>query len=280
MKFFSDSDKFSKAVGKFISEQEIKPIFSLDFPFLEKQKKFTLLSIPDYNSHLKRSVLLLTKKEIYMCADAVPVVDKKKYGAILNKPYGESTIVSLVVLKSVLNNYLAEFTRLRGIMDTLDLQLDLEKIEETGRGLRKLTDRCEELVRLIISLKEKEINEIDTSLISFDYELLNTETRYLLERCRSHVYRISSLRTKSEMQSNRELNDTMHRLTIIVTFLTIVSIVVSVPGTIGAIFGIPALSDAYFRGHAPVLVLSLLVLTMASVVLGFWYWKSLNLKKN
>jgi Mg2+ and Co2+ transporter CorA len=80
------------------------------------------------------------------------------------------------------------------------------------------------------------------------------------------------------MQSNKELNATMGRLTVIMTFLTIVSIVVSVPGTVGAIFGIPALSDAYFRPHTLLLVLVLIMTTLLSIVLGFAYWKSLNLR--
>ena len=80
------------------------------------------------------------------------------------------------------------------------------------------------------------------------------------------------------MQSNRELNDTMTRLTVIMTVLTIVSIVVSVPGTIGAVFGIPALSEAYFSSHTPFLVIILIAATAMSIIFGLLYWKSLGLK--
>ena len=100
----------------------------------------------------------------------------------------------------------------------------------------------------------------------------------MLERCRSHVYRIASLRTKSEMLSNRELNVTMKRLTIIMAFLSIIGIVVSVPGTIGAIFGIPALSDAYFAPHPRTLVIVLIISTIIITIFGWIYWKRLKLK--
>jgi len=63
------------------------------------------------------------------------------------------------------------------------------------------------------------------------------------------------------------------------TFLTIVSIVVNVPGTIGAIFGIPALSDAYFNSHTSLLIITLIITTLLSVILGFIYWRYLNLKR-
>ncbi|MEK6898926.1 MAG: hypothetical protein AABW79_02400 [Nanoarchaeota archaeon] len=278
MKFSSSIEDFEKEVKKIVEEDDLKQMFAIDFPFFEKHPKFTLISVPLYSNEMKRVAMLLSKKEVYVCAPSMPLIDKKRYGDIMKEQFGESTVTAVFVLKSILKDYARELIRLREVMNQLDIEPVLEDIEDSGRALRKLTDRCEELVRLIIDLKEYEINEFDPTLISFDYELLNTEARYLLERCRSHVYRISSLRTKFEMRSNRELNDTMHRLTVIVTFLTIISIVVSVPGTIGAIFGIPALSDAYFEGNAFILVLSLVALTLLSVALGFLYWKSLGLK--
>ena len=85
------------------------------------------------------------------------------------------------------------------------------------------------------------------------------------------------MRTKSEMASNRELNTTITRLTVIMTFLTIINIVVNVPGTIGAIFGIPALSDVYFRNNTQLLILTLIAATGLSIFLGYFYWKSLKL---
>ena len=163
-------------------------------------------------------------------------------------------------------------------MNALDFDPVLERVEESGRALRRHTDRIEELVNLIITLKEEEVKEFDTKSITFDYDILNAEARYWLERCRSHIYRISSLRTKSEMKSNRELNATMKRLTVIMTFLTIIGIIVSVPGTIGAVFGIPALSDAYFEKHTISLVWVLIFATLLTVFLGYLYWKSLKLR--
>ena len=81
------------------------------------------------------------------------------------------------------------------------------------------------------------------------------------------------------MKANKELNDTIKKLTVITTFLTIVSIVVNVPGTVGAIFGIPALSTAFFDGHTTGLVLTLILTTVLSTMLGYIYWRSLKLNK-
>ena len=277
IKFFTSIQDFKKEASSIGEITNVDKILELDFPFLDKQQKYALLNIPIYHDGQQQNLVLLSKKLVLVYSDFTFKSYEKHFKDVLKKPYGESTVISFLILKQVLKNYSREFERIRAKMNILDLDPVLGEIENSGRELRRLTDRCEELVQMIIILKERDIKEFSTQLISFDYEILSAEARYWLERCRSHLYRIASLRTKSEMRSNRELNSTMHRLTIIITVLTITSIVVSVPGTIGAIFGIPALSDAYFKPHTSLLVLILIASTLLSVVLGYLYWKSLNL---
>lgn len=276
IEFFHDKEAFKQRVIGLKIGFDIDGVLKLDFPFFDKQKNFAVLSVPRYNGAEDHETVLFTKKKILMYSQ-LKFSNNKDSKEISKKKFGESTMIIFLMLKNTLKNYALEFERIRDAMNQLDFDPVLDDIEKSGRELRKLTDRCEELVKLIMTLKERDIKEFDTSLISFDYELLNTESRYWLERCRSHIYRVASLRTKSEMRSNKELNNTMSRLTVIMTFLTITSIVVSVPGTIGAIFGIPALSDAYFKPHTTLLVLILIVSTLLSIVLGYVYWKSLGL---
>lgn len=276
--FINEIEDFRKQSNKLGFTYDLDAVRELDFPFFDHRDKFTIISVPLYGEGLRRSIILLSKKKSLVLTDFDFRNGLNKAREILTKPYGESTLLALNFFRGVLKNYSREFERLRARMNELDLNPILEKIERSGRDLRRLTDRFEELVQLIIVLKEREIKEVNTELIGFDYELINAEARYWLERCRSHIYRISSLRTKSEMKSNRELNSTMHRLTLIMTFLTITSIVVSVPGTIGAIFGIPALSDAFFKPHTTLLVWILISSTLLSILLGFVYWKSLGFR--
>jgi len=277
IKFFNDLEAFKKQISKLNLELNIDAVFNLDFAFFERHDKYTLISIPDYDVE-SENILLVHKTNCYIYTIKNFNNFQKRFKKILNKKYGESTVMILLLFKIILKNYSQEFLKIRSQMNSLDLSPSLDKIEESGRSLRHLTDRIEELVNLIITLKETEVKEFDTSLITFDYDMLNAEARYWLERCRSHIYRVASLRTKSEMLSNRELNVTMKRLTVIMTFLSIIGIVVSVPGTIGAIFGIPALSDAYFQQHTLGLVFALIFATILTVILGYVYWRSLKLK--
>ena len=277
IKFFNDLETFKKQISQLNLELNIDAVFNLDFAFFERHDKYTLISIPDYDVE-SENILLIHKNNCYIYTIKNFNNFQKRFKKILSKKFGESTVMILLLFKVILKNYSQEFLKIRSQMNALDLNPFLDKIEESGRSLRHLTDRIEELVNLIITLKETEVKEFDTSLITFDYDMLNAEARYWLERCRSHIYRVASLRTKSEMLSNRELNVTMKRLTVIMTFLSIIGIVVSVPGTIGAIFGIPALSDAYFKQHTLGLVFALIFATILTVILGYIYWKSLKLK--
>jgi len=279
IKFVKSVGELKKEISEINSNVEIESLLNIDLPFFENQEDFAVISIHSYNNSFPKNLIFITKDNLIIHAPEENFKIEKKFQKIMKKKYGESTVYLFVLLKLIMKNYSQEFFRIRSIMDNLDLDPVLDSIEEVGRDLRKLTDRIEGLMQVIIELKEEEITSFNVPLIDFDYDLLNAESRYWLERCRSHVYRIASLRTKSEMRSNRELNDTMKKLTVIMTFLTIVSIVVNVPGTIGAIFGIPALSDAYFNSHTNLLIITLIITTLLSVVLGYAYWRYLGLKR-
>jgi Mg2+ and Co2+ transporter CorA len=280
IKFFAEIGEFKKVAKNQDMDVNVGALLRLDFPFFENSEKFTAISIPDYSSENPKNIIVASKDYtlIYSRKDLDGL--DKNFKQIIKKAYGESTIVIFIMLKNVLRNYSKEFEKIRIIMNKLDLRPVLEEIEKSGRDLRRLTDRIEELVRLTIMLEEREVKEFDTSLIKFDYDILRGEMRYWLERCRSHIYRVASLRTKSEMASSKELNARITRLTVIMTFLTIVSIVVNVPGTIGAIFGIPALSNAYFESHIQFLIITLISATILSIIFGYIYWKSLKLTQD
>jgi hypothetical protein len=278
MIIFCDTlEKFKEEIEKLKIVIDVEGIAKLSFPYLENSDKYTILSMPSYDVNSPQNILYLSKKIVVVYSKLAFNHYEKKLKSVPKGQYVESTIITFILLKMVLRSYVHKFEDLRTTMNALDLNPILDSIENSGRALRALTDRLEEMVNIMITFKEKELEEFSTELISSDYELFSSETRYLLERSRSHIYRIASLRTKSEILSNRQLNMTMKRLIAITTFLAIVSIVVSVPGTIGAIFGIPALSDAYFTGHTTLLTLVLIASTLLSIVLGYAYWKSLRL---
>lgn len=279
MKFYADIEDFKKEVNSLELGINLEAITNIDFTFFEHNEDYTLIFVPDYDLFNPENILIIAKKNVYLYSTKKFNNFEKNFKEALKKPYGESTVVALMLLRTILKNYSHQFEKIRQELNSLDVDPILEKVEECGRSLRRLTDRFEELLQLIIVLKERDIKEFNTSYINFDYDMLNAESRYWLERCRSHVYRISSLRTKYEMKSNRELNATITRLTVIMTFLSIIGIVVSVPGTIGAVFGIPALSDMYFKTHPNFLMSTLVISTLITMMLGYIYWISLKLNK-
>jgi Mg2+ and Co2+ transporter CorA len=275
---FTKLEDLKKVLASSKIQRDINSLLKLELPFFDYQDKVSILYFPLYRETESKCLIIISKKNVFVYSPADFNNHNRGHKTSSMKPNGESTIMTFLMLKYVLKNYSEQFQNIRDRMNELETDPILDLVEDSGRTLRRLTDKMESFVELIIVLKQRDIKQFDTDLVSFDYEVLSTEARYWLERCRSHIYRIASLRTKSEMKSNRELNDTMGKLTVIMTILTIVSIVVSVPGTIGAIFGIPALSEAYFSAHTPFLIVVLIVATLLSILLGFIYWKSLGLK--
>src|SRR3989344_4767608 len=189
IKFFNNLEEFKKQILRLNLELNIDDVFNLDFAFFERHDKYTLISIPDYDVE-SENILLMHKNNCYLYTSKNFNNFQKRFKNVLSRKYGESTAIGLLLFRAILKNYSQEFLKIRSQMNALDLNPTFDKIEES--------------VNLIITLKETEIKEFDVSLITFDYDMLNAEARYWLERCRSHVYRIASLRTKSEMLSNRE----------------------------------------------------------------------------
>ena len=278
IKLAENLEELKKELTEINKEVEIDKILGIDLPFMESQNDFTVMNIPSYGMENQSNFVFIADNKVLLYTPFNSKKHDKKLEKLLTRKKGESTISIFVLLRSILKNYSHEFIRIRDVMNSLESDPMLDSIEKTGSQLRKLTDRIEGLFQIVIELKEEDIKCFNVSLIDFEYEIFTTETRYWLERCRSHIYRIASLRTKSEMRSNRELNDTMKKLTVIMTFLTIASIVVNVPGTVGAIFGIPALSNAYFESHTIMLIITLVITTVLSILLGYLYWKSLKLR--
>jgi hypothetical protein len=277
IKNFEDIEEFKKNILEIEPNINVETLANFDLPYLEEHESEMIISIPNYDEQNNRIILFLSKEKSLIFSKEFLKDYEKKFSKILKKTYGESTVISFLYIKEIVKKYFREFERIRSKMNGLDLDPASDDIEKAGRSLRLLADRLEAIVQILMNMKESDLKEFNVQLIQTDYDLLMTRARYELERCRSHIYRISSLRTKAEMKSNNDLNFTMKRLTVIMTFLTIVSIVVSVPGTIGAILGIPALSNAYFQNHTNTLVWVLIGLTLLSILLGYAYWKSLKM---
>lgn len=274
----STIEEFKNKLKELGFEQDIDELLRLDLIFFEQYDKFVLINIKDYDEEPNNFLLLSKENTVILTSTQLNGKQLTLYKNIIKKDYGESTALTLLVLKQILRNYALEFEKIRVEIQDVENKLNFNSVEKVGRKLRKLTDRFEEILDLIIKLGERHIKEFDINLVKYDYDVLTAEARYRMERSRSHIYHVSSLRSKVDIQSTAELNKTITRLTIIMTFLTILSIVVSVPGTIGAVFGIPALSDLYFKPHPNLLVYTLIISTIITIIFGWLYWKRLKLK--
>src|SRR3989344_4895593 len=162
IKFFTKLEDFKKETLELNPDVNVETLVDLDFAFFEKHEKYILISISDYDITNPNNLILAAKDYCYVYSNKNFNNYEKRFKNIIKKPYGESTVIILLLLKNILKNYSQEFEKIRNHMNALDFDPVLERVEESGRALRRHTDRIEELVNLIITLKEEEVKEFDT----------------------------------------------------------------------------------------------------------------------
>ena len=184
---FTNLEKLKKALASAKIQRDIDSVLKLELPFFDYQDKVSILYFPTYHEIEGKCLIVISKKNIFIYAPTNLINHRKNYKPLSVKPHGESTIITFLMLKFVLKNYSEQFQKIRDRMNELETNPVLDSVEDSGRALRRLTDKMESFVELIIILKQREIKQFDTDLVGFDYEVLSTEARYWLERCRSHI---------------------------------------------------------------------------------------------
>ena len=179
-------EEIANEIKKTHSDIELDKIISLDFPFLNNEQEFTLISIPSYGE-LKHNFIYASKK-IFVLSIAKVSGFENNFKQIINKKYGKSTVAILLVLKSVLRNYAHEFERIREVMNRLEVDPRIDIIEDKGRELRKLTDRMEGLLQMILELKEREIKSFDTALSDYRETVPEIKLHEIAQELKGRVF--------------------------------------------------------------------------------------------
>src|SRR3990172_2721710 len=162
---FGTIDGLEGALASKKIERDVDSLLKLDLPFYDYEDRVSVSYFPMYPDNRERCLVFITKKDVLVYSSISLNNYERKYKTILKKPRSESTIITFLVLKAVLKNYSEQFQKIRDRINELEMQPVLDKIEDSGRALRRLTDKIESLVELIIVLKQREIKQFDVSLV-------------------------------------------------------------------------------------------------------------------
>jgi len=262
---FNNFERFEAEARKLGVEVDLRALLTLDFLFLEEYKDFVILSLRDYEKEPSNILILSLDKNLLYSGKQFSERDFRLFSHSIQKKYGESTVLTYLVCKAVLESYAKKFEELNFLIDEFEAGRQLERFEETSISLRKTMDRVEDFLNILISLEERKIRQVNTGFISYDYELLISRTRHLLDRCRNHVNQMRDIRTQLEMRSTLELNKRIERLTDIMKKLTALTLIFMIPNIIAGHFGMnfkymPELSvpEAY-----PAVIIASLAITIS-----------------
>jgi Mg2+ and Co2+ transporter CorA len=267
---FTDFGEFEKEARAMGVEEDLRALLTLDMLFVERYKDYTIINMRDYKLDPNNILILSHDKSLLYSMDEVEERDFRLYKEIFQKHFGESTALALVTARSVLENHAMQFEEFNEEIDELSEMEhpDLDRLSAVGKRLRKLTDKVEDFLDLLIKLEDRKIREVNTSYVSYDYHVLTAKARHLLDRCKSHQAQIMSLRSEYDIRTTTELNRRIERLQDVTKKLTGLALIFAIPMLIASFYGMnvgmkglpPADWD---HGFAWILVLTL-VLTVAA----------------
>ncbi len=237
LKTFSDFDAFDAEAKKMGVAENLRHLLALDLTFFEKYPNYSVINLRDYGDEPNNLLVLSRDESILYSSKKFSDNDYVMFKHTLEKKYGESTVLAYLVLRDVLKNYSEQFEKLNAEIDALETSLDAVRIEETGRNLRKLMDKVEDFVDVLIKLEDRQVREVNTAYVGYDYDVLTAKSKHLLDRCRSHMGQIVGLRNEVEVRATKELNLRIASLSDVMKKLTAITVILMLPTIIASHYG-------------------------------------------
>ena len=234
---FSDFEQFKKKAQELGVGVNLDELLGLDVTFLESYEDYVIISMK-VAGETPHNILILSEKDAFLySAKSYGEKDYKMFRFTLQKPYGEATVLAFLTLRSVLEEYQSSFKILDERIDALETVYETKTAEETSVRLRRLTNRVEDFVHLLISLEERKIVQVNTSLISYDYGLMLAKAQHLLDRCRNHLSQLRDIQHEAEMRQTKETNKRIEDLTNVMKKLTSITVIIMLPTLVASHYG-------------------------------------------
>lgn len=242
MQVFSDFNAFEAAAREKGVNVDLRTLLTLHVAFYEQYEDYVIITAKGYdeNPEAATSILVLSKdNSLVYTKYPFGENDYKLFRHTMQKEYGESTVLTLLTLKYTLSSYQKRFDGINKYIDEFDeaKNPDVEGLEQTSKHLRRLTDRVEDLIDLTIWLEDRKIRQMNTSYVSYDYDVLSAKAKYLLDRCHNHRQEIQNIRNDLEVKNTRELNKRIEYLSDVVKRLTAITILLMIPNIVAGHFG-------------------------------------------
>ncbi|MBM3924498.1 MAG: magnesium transporter CorA family protein [SAR202 cluster bacterium] len=235
---FTDLGLFAKAVEDAGLSIDFLPLLSLNANFIESTEDFLVLNLKHFDTEEPNNLLFLHSEKALLYS-RMPLSPEalQPHAGIQAKAHGKTTVLAFLALKRTVNNYKTHLDTLVARIRELESQFDNARYRALIFDFERLFDRLEDLHQILIKLEETNLKEVETRYISFDYQVLMTESANQLDRCRNRLNMLKDLQREHELQTTVELNRRIERLNNVVTRLTAVTVIIMVPTLIASHFG-------------------------------------------
>ncbi len=271
---FSDFSDFEKRVRASGVSEDLRSLLVLDLNFFENYGSYAVLNLRDYSSEPNNLMVLSDSDCFYLGGKEINGEQLKFFKYTLKKKYGESTVLALLVMKNVLTSYTGEFEKINAEIDRQEEVLNAQEIERLGRRLRKVGDKVEDFLDLLIKLEDRDVREVNTGYVSYDYDVLLAKARHLLDRIKSHSSQIVGLRNEVESRFSRELNARIEYLSDVVRKLTAITVILMIPNIITGYYGMNLRNlSSIVDVTTPSAELAVIGITIAAMLVAFAVFK-------
>ncbi|MBI5035888.1 magnesium transporter CorA family protein [Candidatus Micrarchaeota archaeon] len=234
---YSNFEEFLQEARAAGVEEDLRALFTLDVIFCEQYKDYTMVSIKDYSDSPNNLLVLSYDKNLLYSEKQITQHDFRLFKYTLQKKFGESTALTLLVLKEVLRAFSNRFDKINAQIDSFKDIHDLPKIEDTTKELRSFNNRVEDLLGLLYTLEDRKVKEFRTEYVAHDYNLLLSKAKHLQDRCRNHLQELRDIRSEIELRNTYVLNKHMEELAQIMKKLTALTLLFMIPTLITSHFG-------------------------------------------
>ena len=273
---YQDFKSFSKAVRDAGLVHDISSLLKLNANFMEVVDDHLIISIRNFDKKRSSNMLVLNaEKTIVYTDEPFPEGDMKPFEKLLKKPHGKSTAITFLVLRRTVLRYLSTLDSLVQMLEGMTKLFDSHKYRTLSLKLGRLHDLIEQLQDMIIRLEESHLKEMETTYISFDYNVLNAECGYLLDRCRNRFSMLKDIAREREVQVTKELNEKIERLSSVVMKLTSMTVIIMLPTLLTSHFGMNFENMELLRtpwGYTAVTIAEILLIVGAIFLFRKFKW--------
>jgi hypothetical protein len=234
---FTDIERFSREMAARNVEGDARQLAALDTSYMRSTDGYLLLSLKSYEHEMDVILILLPTEVLIYSRKDFCIKPPELYRKHLSKPFGLTTVAAFIVLDTIYEFHIMKFNEFLERYKSLEEKFDEQEHINLSIAFERFYDRVDDIFCTLTKLEKSTIKEVMMKYISFDYSILEAETKRLVERTETRMEMLRYLAQANEMKISRKMNERIEHLNDAVKVLTAITIIMMIPNVIAGHFG-------------------------------------------